>query len=888
MADISYRNLLCDPGLFDFYSSGDWFFDGAAEKLFDALFTIGRGENRHQPDYIHMQRQNMAFPNLLREERFRLGPLLFKALRTLAGNYLEVKRGKIYIKNERLPQWQDLLTRVNPVPFLAMCAHEACPTREEATMLLYDMLNYSSLPSCHDPYLQDLCTRRTETGTMSVQLLQDHRSEGSSVFPGGIFSSNKSGPNMLSPLQGCLYDLHFHWNGTTEADFVWMNCLGHPEQMHRELCEKWTTKSHVRRFYKQHGLSGPGHLYRRVKLAQWLHRWLAFFVLRKLGYRGRNLFDVNISANDFSAETLWRALRSYGEDLQDSYPPLTSFMRGPMHSLRPFLFLFNLNHATSLQLEGIMWLHLIELLHSGSPLIAYLLHPYLLIQSSFTQLLVQQYTQVGFDQFQAITDIGLREHAESHSYYQRFMQLEGTDGPYLAYTEGRFSPKLTTEGNIKLIHKIISGYMRAHGIRHKKNANGDGVVRTGGKARISDQDIGIIAHFIKSPDTTHSKVCRYNKLRAENMKRALALVGARKRSPLVKKILVGKDAAANEMHTPPEIYAPVFRYLAAQGIHHSTYHAGEDYLHLASGIRAVEESILFLNLGSGDRIGHCTALGICPDLWRSSLPPKIFLPQGEWLDNLVWIAMKIRKNTHMSGTYTYFSNKIDRLFLDIYNMPTPPLYTLNKAWKIRSLDPMLFHNRHVEECYQYVYSCYKKGNILPHEPQKYWMPVIYASAFIRSEIKDMIRSICKDVLAFTLFKKYHSLEIRERYDKEIEIDRDDIPVEVFRLLQDRVVERMCERNILAEVMPTSNLRISFYKQYADHHMALWVDPNNTRPKPSITLATDDAGIFATNLRNEYSHFIQVLTRELKMPLQEAYAIARSLIANGKVFRFTAD
>lgn len=46
-----------------------------------------------------------------------------------------------------------------------------------------------------------------------------------------------------------------------------------------------------------------------------------------------------------------------------------------------------------------------------------------------------------------------------------------------------------------------------------------------------------------------------------------------------------------------------------------TYHVGEEWKDVADGLRAIDEAILFLNMGNGDRLGHATVLGIDIEDW---------------------------------------------------------------------------------------------------------------------------------------------------------------------------------------------------------------------------------------------------------------------------------
>src|SRR5690606_6384420 len=50
----------------------------------------------------------------------------------------------------------------------------------------------------------------------------------------------------------------------------------------------------------------------------------------------------------------------------------------------------------------------------------------------------------------------------------------------------------------------------------------------------------------------------------------------------LRNLIVGFDAAANELHAGPEVFSPIFRKLQYLGYTNFTYHAGEDFVHLLS------------------------------------------------------------------------------------------------------------------------------------------------------------------------------------------------------------------------------------------------------------------------------------------------------------------
>lgn len=71
-----------------------------------------------------------------------------------------------------------------------------------------------------------------------------------------------------------------------------------------------------------------------------------------------------------------------------------------------------------------------------------------------------------------------------------------------------------------------------------------------------------------------------------------------------------------------------------------TFHVGEDFYDIADGLRAIDEAILFLNLKRGDRLGHCLALGIQPQIYYSEHDYHLAIPYQVLIDDMVWLKMK--------------------------------------------------------------------------------------------------------------------------------------------------------------------------------------------------------------------------------------------------------
>lgn len=86
------------------------------------------------------------------------------------------------------------------------------------------------------------------------------------------------------------------------------------------------------------------------------------------------------------------------------------------------------------------------------------------------------------------------------------------------------------------------------------------------------------------------------------------------------------------------------------------------------------------------------------------------------------------------------------------------------------------------------------------------------------------------------------------YDKHILVDLDNNFLEIVDFAQNSLKQIVRERNIVLEAPLTSNVRIGIYKNYTEHHLKKWLDQGL-----NVVLGSDDAGIFATNIYNEYAH-----------------------------------
>lgn len=611
-----------------------------------------------------------------------------------------------------------------------------------------------------------------------------------------------------------LSDLHIHLNGTTETDVVWCYILAHINEVSALYNDEYNKNQSVKRFAEQ-VFAGfrPQVFNRRLKKASELREAMLKFVFETTRYRT----DINVNTvldivGDMS-----------GNPLLDS-PVVDEIM-------------FMICTMSCLRDTGNL-----EMMNK--------FHHYLLLKGLIHRFLVMQTTQYGFPQFQMITENPFRELIEK-GYEERYKQLAGTSGKaYVGLIEGRFSPKKTDTETLLLVDNAIRGF---HEAKKKTSA-------------LDNASLRLIAHFIKRPESESAKSLpiRHRTLRQDLWVRATELIKLLNYNPRLKDVVCGVDAAASELDAGPEVFAPIYRYLRKNDIKHFTYHVGEDFRHLVSGIRAIYEAVVFLDLKQGDRLGHATAVGIKPELWVQRCSPSVILSQGEWLDDLVFVWCLIKKGVlpKMQDKLPMIESEIQEYSYRIYKKTYPP-FLLAKAWHLRYYDPFAF----LEQVGSTV-------------------DVSYIPFAERTAINEQL----SDSSVMKLLGLYHSKSTskldcpRLEYDKMIEVDVDHlISVSDISEIQDYILSYLAQHEIVIEALPTSNLRISYYDNISEYHLGRWME-QGSKKAPHVVLGTDDPGIFYTNIYNEYSLAYCHLSDTDNSAI-DVYKSIETLIRNSKIFSF---
>lgn len=452
------------------------------------------------------------------------------------------------------------------------------------------------------------------------------------------------------------------------------------------------------------------------------------------------------------------------------------------------------------------------------------------------------------------------------------------------------------------------------------------------------EQFGLVVHFkklVQRRHTTESPLnsrVRHGDVRRLTRSKALRLFRVFGSGNSLVPFVVGIDAASLELSAPPEVFAPAFRFLrdlpieaVSRDIYHVrdpmsdelnnifqkrrlnvTYHVGEDFRHILSGLRAIVEAVMFLDLQPGDRLGHALALGINAKKWLEQIGHQATMPKQEWLDNLVWLH-------HLLDDLTEFrklelEDEIQALSRDIYktadfdsagqsggkqlleltdqiikiqetikeqcpnvdfedlskrlerkeikswdrDWPIPTLYD---AWRLRQLDPYCSDVNALME-YQFKLS---QPSGWGREHRRWHL--------VQQKLYYQINRKIGSNAAFRLLAMYwYDQKSKRRGDDFIHIDMNQkrtIWLDLIRCAQKKVQNFLRQRQIVIEACPSSNVLIGPIEGLENHQIfELTLDDDwDLRHELKVTVNTDNPGMLGTSLDHEYYLLAETLIKQ---------------------------
>lgn len=294
-----------------------------------------------------------------------------------------------------------------------------------------------------------------------------------------------------------------------------------------------------------------------------------------------------------------------------------------------------------------------------------------------------------------------------------------------------------------------------------------------------------------------------------------------------KPFVMGMDACGDEIHARPEAFAVAYRYLKGQGIENLTYHAGEDFYDLIDGLRAIDELLLFLDYGQGNRIGHALSLGLDAKHFYESKHMTILAPRQYVLDNIVWL-LKRGQSTYGVALEKEIDTLLHSYCVDLYKLIyNDDNFNIDEYWNaylLRANDPLL--NKKDSEPSSYAYYAISSNPIIPDKPD------------------DKVNAL------YNLY--LYDKSVRLLGDVPFEIKYKEWIIDVATTIQEKMRGLLIEKGVSVECAPTSNLFIGQFNRYDEHPMLAMSPVDDSKEQMSISINTDDSGILATSLYAEYS------------------------------------
>lgn len=385
---------------------------------------------------------------------------------------------------------------------------------------------------------------------------------------------------------------------------------------------------------------------------------------------------------------------------------------------------------------------------------------------------------------------------------------------------------------------------------------------------LSSDGLFYVIHFIKLieppaytiPDL--ELVCRNSQVRKNIRQQALSIAECLSNSEYYCRRVRGIDAANHEFGTPPEAFAPVFRFLQnfreddfsretllkKEFAHRlsTTYHAGEDFLDIAGALRTIDEAVTYLEMQRGDRIGHALGLGVAPEVHYQLKGHRIFMRQQDRLDDLIWILFR---GTEL-GVEIDGIQELEKEARDLIEIIYGDAIREN-GWSVTLQDYYDSTLLRADSPGRYSTMRYEPYNGIGDPFEEF-------SVSLREPRLERIRA--NDKFAGMYYYYHYGKRERIRGEKTINVLIDEKYIRLIRKLQDALQRELAAKGISIESNPSSNVLIGTFGVYEKHpvfrfnNTDLEIDHQKYKECPQLTVSinTDDLGVFDTSQEFEYA------------------------------------
>lgn len=381
--------------------------------------------------------------------------------------------------------------------------------------------------------------------------------------------------------------------------------------------------------------------------------------------------------------------------------------------------------------------------------------------------------------------------------------------------------------------------------------------------KVTIPTLGIIFHFIKEDyledicgqycwrsvcgdKDLHSSHRLLRRLYTTNI--AIALEELRSNIPKLSEYIVGIDAASDENAVEPWMFSSTYKTMRSR-LHTKpvleiwntggfekiqnigfTYHVGEDFRHIVSGLRHVDEVLEHFSYKAGDRLGHALALGIDIEQWgmENEVVP---IPIQEHLENLLWTwGVNVCEGIDLPIQLEVLEDRINNIIWELYEEPEfISIKMLYRAYQMK------FDASHEKIAHKLL-----KGEINKR------------GFCLCRNTEECFKGWTAEKLLMTNYCPVY--EGAEKYARVsmISVSKEDITL--YKKIQEHLIHKVEEMGIFIETNPTSNLTIGDVSHVRKHPIFhLNRRGNEMGNKALVTINSDDPAVFNTNIENELAY-----------------------------------
>lgn len=549
-----------------------------------------------------------------------------------------------------------------------------------------------------------------------------------------------------------------------------------------------------------------------------------------------------------------------------------------------------------------------------------LFYLYLLIKARLRSELVQVNNRPGFRNFRDYqnrkSDIWKR-YPEYIEYAYRIAVNQTIQDNHLCSLEARISPPEKPERLAEYIYRVDRTWLetrermnllstpdnqgaqedgdKAPRLRERRKPMSPAEIRSkmeelrlaaeSGKTHVPD--FFYVLHFSKTPlpdipdkDEVTELPVRHHLYRGKVYRQTMSIARALEMDPYLCTRIRGLDAAASEIGCRPENFATEYRFLynytvpsrplkwydsrsRSKPLLGMTYHVGEDFQTVEDGLRAIDEAVCFLNLKRGSRLGHALAIGVDPELHYRRKGVHILECKQDRLDNLVWLLFRSSEWSVSipSDLRTRMTCQAEALLSELYghtiqNHAMGNLHNYYEAWKLRGDHPDIIRSK--------LYGADKSPNRFCSHTMEQYQASKENPFFQNTGVSNgMVHSEIQIQLAYAYL---YDRKSRYRGQKVVAASTEAPYLKLIREMQEQMLRKLNEQGIAIESNPSSNLLIGSFDRYDSHPVFLFNNDglsHTTSPgqQMNVSINTDDQGVFATSLENEYALLASAMYRK---------------------------